>query len=35
MQFLRTFVDFWDPFPDEQHCWASLRRDECRTGCLC
>jgi hypothetical protein len=26
MQFPRTLVEFQDQFPEEEHCWAYLRR---------
>ena len=35
MQFPRTLVEFQDQFPDEEHCWAYLRRARWPRGFIC
>jgi len=35
MQFPRTLVEFQDQFPDEEHCWAYLRRTRWPRGFVC
>ena len=35
MQFPRTLVEFQDQFPDEEHCWAYLRRARWPRGFVC
>ena len=35
MQFPRTLVEFLDQFPDEEHCWAYLRRARWPRGFVC
>ena len=35
MKFLRTLVEFQDQFPDEEHCWAYLRRARWSRGFIC
>jgi len=35
MQFPHTLVEFQDQFPDEEHCWAYLRRARWPRGFVC